>query len=190
MVRRAISINIVYFRLGHGRDYVYKGLTEFRGIHDDDILELTIRQKKRFENIEKVSDIFPEYYILKVNDFDSLAKDTLDEWIYFLKHSEIKEEFSAKGLKKASEELDILKLSKAERAAYERYIEDRRVGESSIQTSWFEGKIVGVEEGRKEGELKRNRDIAIEMIKDGEPNDKIRRYTHLTDTEIEQLKRT
>lgn len=194
MVKRAISINIVYFGLGHGRDYVYKGLTEFRGIHHDDILELTIRQKKRFENIEKVSDIFPEYYILKVNDFDSLAKDTLDEWIYFLKHSEIKEEFSAKGLKKASEELDILKLSKAELAAYERYIEDKRIAESSIKTSWFEGKIVGVEEGRKEGreegELKRNREIAIEMLKDGEPNDKIRKYTHLTDTEIEQLKRT
>ncbi len=111
-----------------------------------------------------------------------------------MKYSEIKEEFSAKGLKKASEELDILRLSEAERAAYERYIEAFKVAESSIKTSWFEGKIVGVEEGRKEGreegELKRNRDIAIEMIKDDEPNDKIRRYTHLTDAEIEQLKRT
>ncbi len=47
MVRRAISINIVYFELGHGRDYVYKGVTEFRGIHHDDILELTTRQKIR-----------------------------------------------------------------------------------------------------------------------------------------------
>ena len=151
MVRRAISVNIVYFGLGHGEDYIYKGITEFRGIHHDDILKLTTRQKKRFKNVETVSEIFPEYYILKVNDFDNIAKDTLDEWIYFLKHSEIKEEFSAKGLKKASEELDILKLSKTERAAYERYIEDKRVAESSIKTSWFEGKSVGVEEGREEG---------------------------------------
>ena len=198
MVRRAISINIVYFGLGHGMDYVYKGLTEFRGIHHDDILELTTRQKKRFENIENVSEIFPEYYILKVNEFDSLAKDTLDEWIYFLKHSEIKEEFSAKGLKKASEELDILKLSKTERVAYESYIEDKRVAESSIKTSWFEGKSVGVEEGReegrkegrKEGHLERNRCIAIEMIKEEEPNEKIKKYIDLTYEEIEQLRRT
>ncbi|MBF0258706.1 MAG: Rpn family recombination-promoting nuclease/putative transposase [Desulfamplus sp.] len=151
MVRRAISINIVYFELGHGRDYVYKGITEFRGIHHNDILELTNTQKNRFKNTDNVSDIFPEYYILKINDFDSLAKDTLDEWIYFLKHSEIKSEFSAKGLKKAAEELDILKLTREERAAYQRYIEDKRVAESSIKTSWFEGKTVGIEEGRKEG---------------------------------------
>ncbi|MCP3932307.1 MAG: Rpn family recombination-promoting nuclease/putative transposase, partial [Bacteroidetes bacterium] len=35
MVRRAISINIVYFGLGHGRDYVYKGFTDFREIRHD-----------------------------------------------------------------------------------------------------------------------------------------------------------
>ncbi|MBF0258708.1 MAG: hypothetical protein HQK62_07710, partial [Desulfamplus sp.] len=91
-----------------------------------------------------------------------------------------------KGLKKASEELDILKLPREERAAYERYIEDKRVTESSIKTSWFEGKTEGIEEG----ELRRNRFVALEMIKDGESNDKIRKYTHLTDIEIETLKRT
>ena len=153
MVRRAISINIFYFGLGHGKDYVYKsiaGITEFRGIHHDDILELTARQKNRFENIENGFEIFPEYYILKVNDFDSPVKDTLDEWIYFLKYSEIKEEFSAKGLKKASEELALFKLSRTEYATYERYIEDRRVAESSIKTAWLEGKSYGVEKGKEE----------------------------------------
>ena len=183
-VRRAISINIVYFELGHGRDYVYKGITEFRGIHNDDILELTARQKKQFDKIKAVSEIFPEYYILKVNDFDSLAKDTLDEWVYFLKHSEIKSEFSAKGLKKAAEELDILKLSKEDRAEYERYIEDKRVAESSIKTSWFEGMEKGMEKGIVKGKM----EIAIVMIKEGEPNDKIKKYTDLTDEEIERLK--
>jgi len=47
------------------------------------------------------------------------------------------------GLQKAAEELDLLKLSPEERAAYESYIEDRRVGESSIKTSWLEGKRDG-----------------------------------------------
>jgi predicted transposase/invertase (TIGR01784 family) len=180
MVRKAISINIVYFDLGHGQDYVYKGNTEFKGIHKADLLELSATQKNRLRNIEKVADIFPEYYILKVNEFDNLAKDTLDEWIYFLKNSEIKSEFSAKGLKKAAEELDILKLSKEERVAYERYIDDWRVGESSIKTAWAKGEI----KGRMEGKI----EIAIEMIKDGESYDKIRRYTGLTDNEINELR--
>ncbi|MBF0259684.1 MAG: Rpn family recombination-promoting nuclease/putative transposase [Desulfamplus sp.] len=179
MIRRVISINIVYFDLGHGQDYVYKGTTQFKGIHKDDLLELSPTQKNRFKNIENVANIFPEYYILKVNEFDNLAKNTLDEWIYFLKNSEIKSEFSAKGLKKAAEELDILKLSKEERAAYERYIDDRRVGESSIKTSWIEGNI----KGRIEGKI----EIALEMLKDSEPYDKIAKYTGLTDYEISEL---
>ena len=143
MVRKVISINIVYFDLGHGQDYVYHGTTEFRGIHNHDLLQLSVSQKEKVRSIKHVSEIFPEYYILKVNGFNDRAKDTLDEWIYFFKNSEIKSEFSAKGLQKAAEELDILKLSPEERAAYNSYIEDRRVGESSIKTSWLEGKRDG-----------------------------------------------
>ncbi|MEI8355601.1 MAG: hypothetical protein WCG31_05875 [Deltaproteobacteria bacterium] len=36
-----------------------------------------------------------------------------------------------------------MKLSKKDRAEYESYIEDRRVTESSVKTSWIEGKIEG-----------------------------------------------
>lgn len=143
MIRKVISINIVYFDLGHGEDYVYHGTTEFRGIHKHDLLQLSASQKDKVRNIDNVSEIFPEYYILKVNGFNDLARDTLDEWIYFFKNSEIKSEFSARGLRKAAEELDLLKLSPEERAAYDSYLEDRRVAESSIKTSWLEGKLEG-----------------------------------------------
>ncbi|MFS6554636.1 PD-(D/E)XK nuclease family transposase, partial [Parabacteroides distasonis] len=40
-VRKVYSINIVYFSLGAGTDYVYHGTTEFRGIHNGDILRLS-----------------------------------------------------------------------------------------------------------------------------------------------------
>jgi predicted transposase/invertase (TIGR01784 family) len=180
-VCKVLSINIVYFDLGHGEDYVYKGVTDFRGIHKNDLLHLSNTQKKEFINLTKVSDIFPEYYLLKVNGFDDIAKDTLDEWMYFLKHSEIKKDFKAKGLQKASVELDIMKLSKKDRTEYENYIEDRRIGESSIKTSWTEGKT--------EGKNERNVEIAIEMIKDGESNAKIRKYTGLTDAVIDGLRK-
>jgi len=179
-VRKVISINIVYFDLGHGTDYVYKGTTDFRGIHTNDILQLSATQKKEFSAIQSVADIFPEYYILKVNGFNDVAKNSLDEWIYFLKNSEIKSEFKAKGLVRAAKELDIMKLSKEERADYESYIEDRRVAESSVKTSWIEGKI--------EGKIESKLEIAMAMIHDGESNDRIRRYTDLTDDEIDGLR--
>jgi len=176
-VRKVISINIVYFDLGHGEDYVYKGITDFRGIHKNDLLNLSSMQKQEFSNLKAVSDIFPEYYILKVNGFNDIAKNSLDEWIYFLKNSEIKSEFKAKGLGKAAKELDILKLSKEERLEYDNYIEDRRVVESSVKTSWVEGKM----EGKME--------IALEMIIDGESNNKISKYTGLKGFEIDVLRK-
>ena len=72
-VRKVLSINIVYFDLGHGEDYVYKGLTDFRGIHKNDLLILSALQKKEFAHLKTVSEIFPEYYILKVNGFNDIA---------------------------------------------------------------------------------------------------------------------
>jgi predicted transposase/invertase (TIGR01784 family) len=77
-----------------------------------------------------------------------------------------------------------MKLSKKDRAEYESYIEDRRVTESSVKTSWIEGKL----EGKIEGKIERNTEIALEMIKNGESNDKIMKYTGLTDEEIERLR--
>ncbi len=179
-VRKVISINIVYFDLGHGEDYVYKGITDFRGIHKHDLLNLTNTQKKEFINLAQVSDIFPEYYLLKVNGFNDIATSSLDEWIYFLKNSEIKSEFKAKGLNKAAVELDVMKLSREERSEYESYIEDRRITESSIKTSWIEGELKGIKKGKIE--------IAREMIKDSESNDRIRKYTGLSDEVIKSLR--
>jgi len=84
-IKKVISVNIVYFDLGQGEDYVYKGTTHFEGLHQKDILALSNKQKETFQKY-KPSDIFPEYYLIKVNQFDDLAKDPLDEWIYFLKN--------------------------------------------------------------------------------------------------------
>ena len=75
-VRKVYSVNIVYFSLGHGKDIVYHGKTEFRGIHENDILELTPFQRQTFK-VDAVSQLYPEYYILKVNDFNKVAKTCL-----------------------------------------------------------------------------------------------------------------
>ena len=87
-VRKVYSVNIVYFSLGHGKDIVYHGKTEFRGIHENDILELTPFQRQTFK-VDAVSQLYPEYYILKVNDFNKVAKTPLEEWIYYLNTGEI-----------------------------------------------------------------------------------------------------
>lgn len=135
-VKKVISVNIVYFDIGQGQDYIYKGKTDFRGLHKNDVLGLSSKQKLTFIK-ENVSDIFPEYYLLKVNQFDDIAKDTLDEWIYFLKNSEVKDEFKAKGLKEAGEILDIMRLAKGDQYGYNRYLDSLHLKASemfSLQT--------------------------------------------------------
>ena len=132
-VKKVIAVNVVYFNLGQGEDYVYYGITSFKGLHKKDILGLSKRQKEIF-GVESVQDIFPEYYIIKVNNFDDNAQDTLDEWIYFFKHSAIKSNFSAKGIKEASEKLDIMKLPKKEQSEYKSYLRNLREEASKAET--------------------------------------------------------
>jgi hypothetical protein len=83
-----------------GKDYLYHGKTTFRGMNQKDTLELSLRHKARFKK-KRVSELYPEYFVIKVNKFNDIAKNTLDEWIYFLKNEEIKSSFKAKGLDKA-----------------------------------------------------------------------------------------
>ena len=52
-IKKIISINIVYFDLGQGNDYIYHGTTKFEGIHTHDILKLSKDQENLYhtENI-------------------------------------------------------------------------------------------------------------------------------------------
>jgi len=130
-IKKVISINIVYFDLGQGQDYIYKGVTDFKGLHQNDLLALSEKQKTTFLK-ENVSDIFPEYYLLKVNQFNDVAKDTLDEWIYFLKNSEVKDSFKAKGLKEANQVLDIMQLEEKDSYGYNRYLDSLHLKASEL----------------------------------------------------------
>jgi predicted transposase/invertase (TIGR01784 family) len=179
---KVISVNILYFDLGYGQDYVYYGSTRFMGLHQHDELQLSQSQKELL-NKQTPSDIFPEFYLIKVNQFDDIARDSLDEWIYFLKNEEVKDDFKAKGLQQAKETLDLMKLSDEERAAYEAHIEERRYQSSMYFSSFYEGRQEGIELGRQNG-LKAT---ALAMKQDGESLEKIACYTQLSIEIIEQL---
>lgn len=149
-VKKVYAIGIVYFDLGQGEDYVYRGVTHFKGIHLQDELQLNEKQKKLYQH-EKVSELYPEYYIIKINKFNDIARDSLDEWIYFLKNEEIKEEFRARGLIEAKEKLDAMKLPERERVNYNNYLEDLHYQASMVESHYGLGKIEGLAEGEALG---------------------------------------
>lgn len=177
-VRKVYSINIVYFDLGQGDDYVYHGKNEFVGIHNGDVLGLSARQKSSL-GYEHVHQIYPEYYIIKVNRFDNVAKDTLDQWIYYLKNNQVKDEFNAKGLESVRQRLDFDALTPDEKAAYRRTLENTSIEKDVMETARVEGV--------QEGQLQKSREIARQMKQDGMPVDLIVKYTGLFPDEIELL---
>ncbi len=177
-IKKVIAVHIVYFDLGQGEDYVYKGVTEFTGVHHNDVLQLSSSQKERFGK-EKVSDIYPEIYLLKINNFDDDTKDALDEWIYFFKNSEIKDEFKAKGIKKAKEKWNVMCLSDDERKIYQRYVSQLQYERSVIGGRFADG----VQAGRKKERLnnaRKMKDKGIDFYL-------ISEITELTIEEIEKL---
>lgn len=185
------SINIVYFSMIKSKDYAYHGEIIFRGLHDsDNFLKLSVRQQELLIG-KDAGDIFPEYYVLRVNDFDKVAKTPLDEWIKFLKTGEIDKEATAKGLPEARERLRIDTLPDAEKRAYYRDMEALRYQRSVIKTGWDEGHTEGFKEGkakgRAEGEKMKAKEVAKRMKEMGLSVKDIIQCTGLTHGEIEEL---
>ena len=189
-IRKIYSINIVYFNLGNGTDVVYHGKTEFRGIHNNELLSLSPFQQQKFE-VSEVSELYPEYYILKVNDFDRWSKVPLEQWIYFLNTGEIPEEADAPGLKEAREKLKLDRMSKSELAAYYKHLDNVVILRDNIITARGEGHLEGRAEGRAEGIME---GIAKEKLENAKkmkdlhlPIETICQITGLSEEEIKKL---
>lgn len=204
-VRKVYSINIVYFELGQGKDYVYHGKTEFVGLHQPhDTLKLSVRQNEKFFGSKELdvmkrkaaSDLFPEYYVLRVNDFDKVATTPLDEWIEFLKTGNISAKAKAAGLPEARERLRVDALSDKDKQAYYRHMESVRHMKSLFDTSRDEGyeegmdkglakgMDMGLAKGLAKGRSERAKEIAKQLKAMGLTTEQIAQATGLTLDEI------
>jgi predicted transposase/invertase (TIGR01784 family) len=166
-VKKIISITIAYFDLGQGKDYVYHGTTQFKGIHKGDILDLVTEQKKLY-NREEVYEIYPEYWLLKVDIFDDNVKDKLDEWIYFLKNGEVEEDFTAQGLQEAKEKLDELKLTSEQRKDYKRHLKRLRNKASEQHTKMYDAKKQ-IEKAVQDAVMETKEKAVLNLYKNGVP---------------------
>ncbi len=209
-VAKVISINIAYFHLGEGSDYIYKGKTCFKGIHSHDVLHLNKYEKKLYatKRINSPEEIFPEYYLIRVDIFNDTVKNKLDEWMYFFKNSEIKKEFKAQGIKEASERLAVLRLTEKQRSEYENYCKNFSIESSIFDTNAAEneekgikkgleqglkqgleqGLKQGLEQGLEHGKYKKSIEIAKKLIKKKMKFAEISEITGLSVTEIKTIK--
>lgn len=189
-VKKVYSISILYFDIGKGNDYLYHGQNSFVGVHTGDLLQVTTKEKDAIVR-RLPSEIFPEYFLIRVNEFNKVAVTPLEEWIDYLKSGYIRPDTKAPGLAEARQKLIYYNMDKAEREAYDRHVDAIMIQNDVLGTAKFEGlmegRMEGLMEGRREGEKKKQLEIARTMKTDGLPTDVIAKYTGVSPNEIEAL---
>ena len=181
-VKKVLSINILYFDLGEGADYLYHGQTTLTGVHTKDTLRLTQHERDDM-NVVAPEDVFPEYYVIRVNEFDQLAVSPLDEWLQYLKNEYIKPDTTVPGLREARERLEYLRMSPADRKAYDYYLDTLVRDTDVMKTKLLEAELKGRAEGRAEERMA----IARSLKNNGLKIDLIIQSLNLTPEEAAQL---
>ncbi len=149
-VKKVYSISILYFDIGQGNDYLYHGQNTFVGVHTGDFLQVTTKEKGVI--VRKLpAEIFPEYFLIRVNEFNKSAVTPLEEWIEYLKTGIIRPDTKAPGLEEARRKLIYYNLEPAERQAYDRHIDAIMIQNDVLGTAREEGLQEGHEEGLQEG---------------------------------------
>ena len=191
LIKQVFSISVVYYDLGVGDDYFYECRSEFYGVHTHNVLKLNQREKisteelregdtRKFKYVPRTAaDIFPRYYLIRINSFRKVVADAMDEWMDFLKNNSIKDDTTVPGLKEANEQLQYAKMTPEERNSYDKHLEAIEFETDAISTA----KTEGIAEGAKSQAIA----TARQMKADGLPIATIAKYTNLTPDEIDKL---
>lgn len=149
-VKKVYSINILYFDLGQGSDYLYHGRNSFVGVHTGDTLKINVKEDNVIR-MKTPEEVFPEYFLIRVNEFNKVASTPLEEWLDYLKNGRIKDNTTTPGLAEARKKLQYLQMTRADQIAYERHLDAVMVQNDSFDAARLEGRAEGLEMGRLEG---------------------------------------
>ena len=185
-VKKIYSISVLYFDIGKGNDYLYYGQNHFVGVHTGDHLQVNVKERDAIVS-RMPAEIFPEYVLIRVNEFDKVAVTPLEEWMKYLKDGTIRPDTTAPGLSEAREKLRYFSMPPKERMAYDEHLSAVMIQNDVLDFAKLEGKIEGRAEGRAEGRDEERFSIARNMKQLGIPVDVIVKSTGLTSGEIETL---
>jgi flagellar biosynthesis/type III secretory pathway protein FliH len=108
---------------------------------------------------------------LKINKFNNLAKDTLDEWIYYFKTNTVKPGSVAKGLSLVQKKLEFESLSEVDRQIYVKEIENQVIERDVWETTTEEALEKAEEKGMEKGMEKANRQGILRALQRGKLTD-------------------
>lgn len=193
-VKKIYSISILYFDIGKGSDYLYHGQNHFVGVHTGDRLQVNVKERDAIVP-RMPAEIFSEYILIRVNEFDKVAATPLEEWMKYLKYGTICPDTTAPGLSEAREKLKYFSMPPKERMAYDEHLSAVMIQNDVLDSAKLEGKMEGREEGREEGRAEGREEgraeayltVARNMKQLETPIDIIVKATGLTPEEIDAL---
>lgn len=165
-VKKVYSINILYFDIGKGDDYLYHGTNSFKGVHTGDTLQINVKENDVIK-MKAPEEVFPEYYIIRVNEFNKVATTPIEEWLDYLKNGRIKDDTTTPGLAEAREKLLYMQMNRADQLAYERHLDALAVQTDAFDAARIEGRVEGLEIGRLEGRAEGRKEGRAEGRKEG-----------------------
>ena len=200
-IKKVYSISVLYFDLGEGEDYAYHGKFKFQGMtQPQSELRFTGSERKEVFPDNKshtisADEVFPEFFLLRVNQFNEVAKTPIEEWMDYLKDGSIKDNTQTPGLQEAREKLNYMMMTPDEQHAYEDYIISVYAARDVILTAKTEGRAEGraegLAEGRAEGLVEGRAEAskltARKMLERGFTKEDIMELTGLTAEELSQL---
>lgn len=185
-VKKVYSISVLYFDIGKGSDYLYHGQNQFIGVHTGDRLQVNVKEQGAIRT-RMPSDIFPEYILIRVNEFNKVAVNPIEEWMKYLKDGVIRPDTEAPGLSEAREKLKYYSMTPQERHDYDEHLSAVMIQNDVLDTAKLEGRAEGLAEGRAEGEIKVKFENARKMKEKGYPVEDISDITGLSIEEINGL---
>lgn len=189
-VKKVYSISILYFDLGKGADYLYIGQNNFIGVQTKDQLMITTKEKGALVK-RTPAEVFPEYILVRVNEFNKVAKTPIEEWIDYLKNGIIKEDTQTPGLQEARKKLQYYSMNNAERHAYDEHINaimiQNDVLENAQLEGWQKGHDAGFEKGVEQGIEQEQNKLIRAMLSNGLTADQIATITGRSVSDIRKI---
>lgn len=159
-------------------------------MHTGDRLQVNVKERDAIVP-RMPAEIFPEYILIRVNEFDKVAATPLEEWMKYLKYGTICPDTTAPGLSEAREKLKYFSMPPKERMAYDEHLSAVMIQNDVLDSAKLEGKMEGREEGREEGRAEGRAEayltVARNMKQLETPIDIIVKATGLTPEEIDAL---
>lgn len=173
-VKKVYSISLLYCEYGRGEDYIYHGETVFKGLHSGD--NLVVNTKEEGVIVPHYPrEVFPEYYLLRINHYDKIPETPLEEWMTYLKTGKIKEDTCTPGLQGVRDKLRVLGMTQKEKKAYEAHMDNIMVQNDVLDTAREEGRVEGIKE------------MARNMLEKGIPVETVGVITGMSKDEIDLL---